>query len=140
MQSGIPPVYVGDIRLTTQAAVNSIRDTLGRATAITGNLTIGPSSNITHLDSLYFLAEITGNWIIQRNSNLESIVGFDSLTKIGNNLEVSDNLELTRISLPALDTVRGNFHIQDNGELDTLGDYRSLRWIMAIFTYKIMEN
>ena len=133
MQSGIPPVYVGDIRLTTQAAVNSIRDTLGRATAITGNLTIGPSSNITHLDSLYFLAEITGNWIIQRNSNLESIVGFDSLTKIGNNLEVSDNLELTRISLPALDTVRGNFHIQDNGELDTLGDYRSLRHIGGYF-------
>ena len=164
-QSGIPPVYVGDIRLTTQAAVNSIRDTLGRATAITGNLTIGSSSNITHLDSLYFLTEIRGNWMIQRNSNLDSIVGFDSLTKvgnnleisnnsslthisfdsltkIGNNLEVSDNSELTRISLPALDTVGRNFHIQDNAPLDTLGDYRSLRHIggyFKIFSFGITD-
>ena len=140
MQSGIPPVYVGDIRLTTQAAVNSIRDTLGRATAIRGNLTIGSSSNITHLDSLYFLTEITGNWIIQNNSILESIVGFDSLTKIGNNLEITrnnlgirENSRLIHISLPALDTVGGNFHIQDNERLDTLGDYKSLRHIGGYF-------
>ena len=142
-QSGIPAyienTYIGDIRLTTQAEVDTIRNTLGRYTAITGNLTIGHSSNITHLDSLYFLTEIRGNFIIEDNDMLESIVGFDSLTKVGNNLEIKENSSLTHISLSALDTVGGNFHIQDNAPLDTLGDYRSLRHIggyFNIFSFK----
>ena len=152
--------------LTTQAEVDNFESTLGGSTVVTGNLIITSfRGGITNLDSLYFLTEIRGNWMIQRNSNLDSIVGFDSLTKvgnnleisnnsslthisfdsltkIGNNLEVSDNSELTRISLPALDTVGRNFHIQDNAPLDTLGDYRSLRHIggyFKIFSFGITD-
>ena len=126
--------------LTTQAEVDNFESTLGGSTVVTGNLTIGHSSNITHLDSLYFLTEIRGNWIIQNNSNLDSIVGFDSLTKVGNNLEISNNSRLTHISLPALDTVGGNFHIQDNKRLDTLGDYKSLRHIGGDFKIFSFNN
>ena len=135
MQSGIPPVYVGNIRLTTQSGVDTIRNTLGESTVITGNLTITSSrGGITNLDSLYFLTEIRGNFTIEDNDMLESIVGFDSLTKVGNDLEIKENSRLTHISLPALDTVGGNFHIQDNAPLDTLGDYRSLRHIGGYFS------
>ena len=57
-QSGIP-AYTGDITLINQTGVDTIRNTLGRATAIIGDLTIGSSTgtDITHLDSLYFLTK-----------------------------------------------------------------------------------
>ena len=41
-----------DITLTTQRGVDTIRNRLGESTVVTGNLTIGSSSDITHLDSL----------------------------------------------------------------------------------------
>ena len=127
--------------LTTQAEVDNFESTLGGSTVVTGNLIITSfRGGITHLDSLYFLTEIRGNWMIQNNSNLDSIVGFDSLTKVGNNLEIKENSSLTHISLPALDTVGGNFHIQDNKRLDTLGDYRSLRHIGGYFKIFSFNN
>ena len=127
--------------LTTQAEVDNFESTLGGSTVVTGNLIITSfRGGITNLDSLYFLTEIRGNWIIQNNSNLDSIVGFDSLTKVGNNLEIKENSSLTHISLPALDTVGGDFHIQDNKRLDTLGDYRSLRHIGGYFKIFSFNN
>ena len=67
--------YMGDITLTTQAQVDNIRNTLNdpRIIAIGGNLTIGPSRDITRLDSLRFLTEVTGNFQVTGNFMLKNL-------------------------------------------------------------------
>ena len=64
-QAALPDhIHVGDVVLTTQADVNDIRNTLGGATTIRGDLTIGEisntSSSIIDLSPLNFLTEIGG--------------------------------------------------------------------------------
>ena len=51
-------IQAQDITLTTQRGVDTIRNRLGGSTVVTGDLTIGSSSDITHLDSLRFLTNL----------------------------------------------------------------------------------
>ena len=135
IQEGFPS-HISDVTLTTQEQVDSIHTTLGNAkvTAITGNLTVGPSSDITHLDSLRFLTEIGGNFEIKENSMLENIGDFPMLKKIKGNYVIFDNdiLEIVK-GLSVLDSLGGDFHIIGNGSLDSLGYYGSLRRITGNF-------
>ena len=135
IQEGFPS-HISDVTLTTQAEVNGFHTTLGnsKVTAVTGNLTIGPSSDITHLDSLRFLTEIGGNFEIRQDSGLMHIGDFPNLRRIGGNYVIFDNdiLEIVR-GLSALDSLGGNFHIIDNESLDSLGYYGSLRRIAGDF-------
>ena len=110
-QSGIP-AYIGSVTLTTQAGVDTIRNTLGRATAIGGNLIIGSSTDITNLDSLYFLTKITGNLEIRNNSMLEDVGDF-----------------------PALDSIGGYFLMYSNAILRNAGDFPVLKYIGGYFLH-----
>ena len=134
------PSYMGDITLTTQQAVDTIRNTLGnpRVTAIVGNLIIGASSDITHLDSLRFLTEITENFEIGRNgdtggvlngnSALVDIGDFPFLQKIGGGYYVTQNTNLVSGgNFPVLDSIGGYFFIRDNDKLEGVGNFPRLK-------------
>ena len=120
--------------LTTQAEVNSFKGTLNGSTSVTGNLIVGPSNNITHLDSLYFLTEITGNFDIRENSALKSIEDFPALKKIGGRCLILNHDSLETVNgFSVLDSIGENFWISGNKMLNGLGDYDSLRHIQGNF-------
>ena len=154
------PVYTGDRTLTTQEEVNNIRNTLGSATVIDGYLQIGPSDDITHLDSLYFLTEITKNFFIggsgANNSALTNIGDFPVLQKIGGGYSVAGNTKLIHGgNFPVLEsigdefiasggtsnsnqnlvgTLYGYFFIRSNSKLESLGTFPRLKRIGTSFT------
>ena len=135
--------YMGDITLTTQAEVNTILDTLGnpRVTAIVGNLIIGASNDITNLDSLRFLTEITGNFFIGNTNNgndsLKDIGGFPFLQKIGGNYYVTENPELVNGgNFPVLDSIGGYFFIRMNAKLESVGSFPRLKDIGTYFSIR----
>ena len=123
------PSYTKNLTLTTQSAVDTIRKTLGndKVTAIGGNLTIGPSDDITHLDSLYFLTEITGDFNID-NTNLMEIGDFPFLQKIGGDYYVTENTELVHGgNFPLLDSIGGYFFILNHERLTSVGTFPHLK-------------
>ena len=128
------PFHPESITLTTQAQVDTIRNTLGnpRITVIDGNLIIRASSDITNLDSLYFLTEITGDFFIGNTSNgndsLKDIGGFPFLQKIGGNYYVTENPELVNGgNFPVLDSIGGYFFIRSNAKLESVGSFPRLK-------------
>ena len=163
-QEALPDhVHVGDVTLTDQAQVDSIRSTLGdsRITAIDGYLQIGSSNDITHLDSLYFLTEITGNFFIggvnASNTALTNIGDFPNLQKIGGGYSVAGNPELIHGgnfpvlesigdkfiasggisgSQNAINVLHGYFFIRSNPKLESLGTFPRLKRIGTSFTVR----
>ena len=140
-QLGIPP-YPNDVALATQAEVNNFRSILNGATAIAGNLTIGPSSDITDLRPLNFLTEITGNFEIGQdgmtngvpngNSALVDIGDFPFLQKIGGRYYVTQNTNLVNGgNFPVLEKIGGVFFIRDNDKLESMGTFPRLKSIGA---------
>ena len=163
-QEALPDhIHVGDVTLTNQAQVDSIRSTLGdsRITAIDGYLQIGPSSGITRLDSLYFLTEITKNFFIggvnASNTALKNIGDFPNLQKIGGGYSVAGNPELIHGgnfpvlesigdkfiasggisgSQNAINVLHGYFFIRSNPKLESLGTFPRLKRIGTSFTVR----
>ena len=139
--------YMGDITLTTQQAVDTIRNTLGnpRVTTIVGNLIIGASSDITHLDSLRFLTEITGNFFIgntnRGNDSLKDIGGFPFLQKIGGDYYVTENTNLVNGgNFPVLDSIGGYFFIRSNAKLENVGTFPRLKDIGTYFSIRSSDS
>ena len=133
-QAGYPP-YKGDVVLTTQAEVNAIRTTLGdpRIFVIEGNLTIGPSNDITNLDSLYFLTEVTGNISVMNNFGLVNAGNFPFLQKIEGNFSMLENGKLEHVgSFPSLVGIGGYFSIKNNDNLRYLYDFPALTSIDSV--------
>ena len=129
--------YPGDVTLTDQAQVDSIRNTLGRTTAIGGNLTIGPSNDITHLDSLYFLTKITENLEISNNSMLEDVGDFPALDSIGGNfLMHSDSILRNAGNFPMLSGIGGYFLIRASDSLTSAGSFPRLATIGGYFSVR----
>ena len=131
--------YMGNITLTTQAEVNTIRDTLGnsRTTAIMGNLIIGPSSDITNLDSLYFLTKITGNLEIRNDSMLEDVGDFPMLSSIGGNFFMHTNTILRNAgNFPMLSGIGGYFLIRASDSLTSVGSFPRLATIGGYFAVR----
>ena len=129
--------YMGDITLTTQEGVDTIRNTLGRATAIGGNLIIGSSTDITHLDSLYFLTKITGNLEIRNNSMLEDVGDFPALDSIGGYFLMHSNTILRNAgNFPMLSGIGGYFLIRASDSLTSVGFFPRLTTIGESFSVR----
>ena len=136
LTQAIPP-YRGDIVLENQAQVDTIRATLGdpRITAIAGRLTIGSSSDITHLDSLRFLTEVTGSFTIQNNANLEDVGDFPVLERVGDNFVIRNNDHLEDAgNFPALERIGFYFEINSNDNLPGTGNFPELKRVEGNFT------
>ena len=141
IQAQSDTTYTGDITVTTQAAVNALRDTLAGKTIIDGNLTIGYSdfgdsrSNITDLTPLRNITLITENLRIQQNGQLDNINALNNLQSIGGNFTVFDNADLTTLGdFTALQTIGGYFSMNSNDTLTTLGDFTALQTIGGYFS------
>ena len=138
--------------LTTQSGVDTIRNRLGESTVFTGNLIIGASSDITNLDSLRFLTEITGNFEIGRNgSNTEGVpngnsalvdIGdFPFLQKIGGGYYVTQNTNLVSGgNFPVLDSIGGYFFIRSNAKLESVGSFPRLKDIGTYFSIRSSDS
>ena len=161
-QNEIKTTYFGDITVTTQEAVNTLRDTLAGKTILVGNLTVGytsgsSQSNITNLTPLNNMTHITGSLIIQQNGSLVNLNDLNNLQSIGGNFDIRGNSTLTHTGdfpvlsyvggryslfdndaleiangLPALDTL-GQLHIIGNEILTSLGSYSSVEHIRTSF-------
>ena len=129
--------YPESIILTTQAGVDTIRNTLGRSTAIGGNLTIGTSTDITHLDSLYFLTEITGNLEISNNAMLENVGNFPALDTIGGYFLMHSNAILRNgVDFPVLRHIGRYFLIRASANLTNVGSFPRLITIGESFSVR----
>ena len=135
VQAQSDTTYTGDITVTTQAAVDALRDTLAGKTRIVGNVTIGYTSgnshsNITDLTPLSNIVRITGNLRIRRNGQLVNLNALTHLQSIGGYFNVARHSELTDLGdFPVLQTIGGNFVVAGNRELTDLGDFPVLRSI-----------
>ena len=151
-QSALPDyIHVGDVVLTTQAQVDTIRNTLGSAvTVIDGYLIIGPSTDINNLDSLRFLTEITENFEIDQNgmtngvpngnSALVDIGDFPFLQKIGGDYYVTQNTNLVNGgNFPVLEKIGGIFFIRGNDRLESMGTFPRLKSIGTYFSIRSNE-
>ena len=131
-QEGYPP-YEGDVTLENQAQVDTVRAILDTVTAIAGNLTIGPSNDITNLDSLYFLTEVTGNIRIEKNFNLVNVGNFPFLQKIEGNFSILGNGDLEHVgSFPSLVDIGGYFSVNNNDNLHYLYNFPALTSIDSV--------
>ena len=140
MQEALPDhIHVGDVTLTNQAQVDSIRSTLGdsKITAIRGNLIIRSSTDITHLDSLYFLTEITGNLEIRNNSMLEDVGDFPALDSIGGYFLMHNNAILRNGGdFPMLSGIGGYFLIRASDSLTSVGSFPRLATVGGYFSVR----
>ena len=108
--------------------------------SVEGNLTIGPTANVTTL-RFGGLRTVSGNLVLTRNSALseadysiiESVGGFltlfansfeeirlESLNSVGRSLSVQSQTDLPRFIAPALVSVGENIFIQDNPPLELI--------------------
>ena len=135
-QAALPDyIYLGDITVTTQAEVDTLRTTLVGKTSIDGNLTIGYTSgrsrgDITDLTPLRNITDITGNLRIQRNGRLANLNALTHLQTIGGYFGVRNNSELTDLGdFPVLQTIGGYLQINFNYALETIGNFSALKSI-----------
>ena len=139
-QNGIiNSIYRGDITVTTQAEVDSLRTTLAGKTRINGNLTIGyvsgsSQSDITDLSPLRNIVRITGHLRIDRNGQLVNLNGLNNLQSIGSYFGVYRNGRLTILGdFPTLQSIGLYFNANSNDQLITLGNFSALQTIGAAF-------
>ena len=125
--SEIKTTYRGDITVTTQAAVDSLRTTLSGKTRIVGNLTIGyasgsSQSDINDLTLLSTMSHITGDLIIRKNGQLVHLNALTRLQSVGGGFSVSNNDQLTTLdNFPILTSIgMGN-----NVYIPSLGNSRN---------------
>lgn len=87
---------------------------------IEGDLVIN-NTNVTNLDSLYNIQEITGNLVIYNNDSLVSFNGLEKLETIGGNFSIGFNKLITDFDdLESLSDIGGNIAIQANANLTSL--------------------
>jgi len=87
---------------------------------IEGDLVIN-NTNVTNLDSLFNVQEITGNLVIYNNDSLVSFAGLEKLKTIGGNFSIGFNPLITDFDdLESLTDIGGNIAIQANASLTSL--------------------
>ena len=125
--------HIGNITVTTQAEVDSLRTTLANIDTIDGDLTIADSL-ITNLTPLSDINHIAGNVLIRQNGQLVNLNGLTHLQTIGGDFRVWSNSELTDLGdFPVLQTIGGDFYVGGNRELTDLGDFPVLQSIGGYF-------
>ena len=116
--------YDGNITLRSQEEVNEF---ISNTTVIDGNLTIGPSSDITDLTPLSNITHITGGLTISENMQLVNLNALNNLQSIGKNFYVIGNDSLTTLgNFSVLQSIGGVFEVVANEKLTTLGNFPSL--------------
>jgi len=116
--------YGGSITLLTQSEVNNFG--LFGYDKIQGDLTLGgynlqPPTDISSLQSLVSLIEITGNLRIEQNPLLENLNGFENINSIVGSLNIHNNVSLNSISgLSNLTSVTGELKVSSNNSLTYL--------------------
>ncbi len=143
----VATVCEGDIVLSSQADVNAFS-----CSEVTGNLTIS-GEDITSLHSLASLQKVSGNLLIEINTNLKTLDGLSALRRIDGDLSIRydtvlqnldglnglthagglyifDNFDLTNLNgLSSLTEVNGPLSIQYNSDLVEIGNLTSLQSI-----------
>ena len=142
-QAALPDyIYLGDITVTTQTEVDSLRTTLAGKTVVNGNVTIGTTirgsqTHITDLSPLSNLTHITKNLYIQQNGQLKNLNALANLQTIGGFFIVDSNGRLTALGdFSALQTIGGFFIVDSNGRLTALGDFSALQTIGGFFNVR----
>ena len=107
----------GSVVLETQADVDNFKSR--RINCIAGNLVVGADKgeDINNLDGLCNLEKVTNSVIIKKSYKGNDLSGMSSLREVGNFKlgtldQLSTNETLETISLPALETVTGDFIIR----------------------------
>lgn len=112
----LPPSCPGDVSLTSQAQVDDFA-LYPRCTIVNGSLVIS-GSDITNLNGLVSIKEITGALYISGCTSLTDISGLSSLEGIGGRLSIGDNSLLSNINgLQALKSVGEYLLLENNPEL-----------------------
>ena len=110
----------GDLVFSTQAEINSFALTYPSCTHILGNVTI-EGNNITNLNALANLTNISGNLTIQNNTALNNINGLISLINIGGNVTISQNSALQDVNgLNFVTSIGGSLTVSNNTQLTSI--------------------
>lgn len=136
-------VYVGFVHLTTQAEVDAFA--AKGYSKIDGNVSIGGELNdpdsyseITSLEGLSSLKEITGQLTIERNAFLTSLQGLHNLVTAQNvnlkyNLSLLDTKGLQQITtLGDEDYYSGNIIIENNPSLESIEGFENVHNITRL--------
>ncbi|MEM8906673.1 MAG: T9SS type A sorting domain-containing protein, partial [Bacteroidota bacterium] len=116
------------ISIASQAQVDDFKNSQNNCTVIQGNLNIGGAgSDITNLNGLNEVVEVTGQFNISGAAQLQNFEGMDTLTTIGGNLRVWDNPQLVNFeglenvnSIGGVLSVRNNVSLQDFTGLESV--------------------
>jgi hypothetical protein len=109
----------GDLVFSTQADINSFAFTYPSCTHILGNVTI--EGNMTNLNPLANLTNISGNLTIQNTTALSNINGLISLVNIGGNVTISQNSALQDVNgLNFVTSIGGNLTVSNNTQLNSI--------------------
>jgi len=105
-----------DYRLTTQAEVDALGAT--GCDYIAGELLIGNSTDITHLDGLANITSVEVYLAIYNNAALTDLDGLNSITSVGDGLYIQENAALTNLDgLNSITSVGGELVISGNQAL-----------------------
>ncbi len=113
----------GDIIFTSQSQVDNFSISYPGCTTIVGDVTIEDSQwiPITNIDSLNSLTTIGGNLELFNNLELENIIGLENVTSLGGQLKIVNNNKLNHLTgLENLDTIGGNLELASNDSLKNL--------------------
>ncbi len=120
-------VCEGDITLSSQAEV----DAFGPCTVWDGNITI-EGTDITNLNSLSGLIEITGYLIIQNCPQLGNLDGLNELTSTGSHFAILSSQQLENVdAMTQLSFVGGDFVIIENSQLINVDGFSALTTIQG---------
>jgi len=128
------PTEEDDFTFSNQAAINDFVAMYAHCTDITvGSITIS-GNDITNLDGLSKITNITGFLRITENTALTNLDGFENLETIGGYLYIDQNGALTNIDgLENLQTIGGFVSIYLNPNLISLNGLQSLTSVGADF-------
>ncbi|MAW95266.1 MULTISPECIES: DUF1573 domain-containing protein [unclassified Leeuwenhoekiella] len=109
----------GETDITDLGPLNSL-------TSISENLTIRNNKALTSIAEFENFDTLGGNLFISTNG-LTAITGFQKLTKISGNLDLTGNNDLTSFTgFNSLSEIGGSLAINSNNELQTLDDFTNL--------------
>jgi len=91
-------------------------ETLG---VVSGDLVVGPSSQLSSLGGLRGLKTVTGDVVIESNFQLSGVF-LSTLDSIGGDLTIRSNASIGSVSLPSLRAIAGSLEITENGSLEAV--------------------
>ncbi len=121
----------GDVELTNQEQVEQFKTDYPNCTKIDGTITIKGKTNINFsvidLSPLLGLEEVGGDLIVS-STHVNSVVGLDSLQRVGGDLVLNFNRKLHSITaLISLTEIEGDFKFDGSPDLESLSGLESLQ-------------